>query len=143
MIEDLQRRLSQLQQLDVNKLLNEILISLSEDIKKMNTLDQLFGKGIKTTGESLPPYTPFTVKKKKEKNQRYDHMTLKDTGDFYAAWFVKAGRDSITLGSTDRKTLELMSRYSDVPGLTDENLDLLREKVKPLLIERLRVLEAN
>lgn len=139
MIEDIEKRISQLQQLDVNNLLNEILTSLQDEIIKFNTLDQLFDKGLTTDSKELPAYRPFTVKIKSAKGQRVDHMTLKDTGDFYAAWFVKMGKDSITLGSADGKAIELDTRYpGGIFGLTDDSLEKLRNFVKPLLIERLR-----
>jgi hypothetical protein len=96
----------------------------------MNTEDQLYDKGIDSLGRSLGDYAPFTVEKKKAKGQRYDHITLNDTGAFYDSWVVVVSRDAFTIDADDSSLYDepLFQVWgNDVAGLTDENMDVLRD----------------
>ena len=47
---------------------------------------QLYEYGINSLGiriDTYDPYSPYTVRVKKEKGQPYDRVTLRDTGDFH------------------------------------------------------------
>jgi hypothetical protein len=141
MIEDIEKRIAQLKLVDVDKILKDIIQQLTEYVVNFNKFDQLYEKGIYTSGQQLPPYVPATIKRKIKKNQPYDRKTLKDTGDFYSGWFVKLGNDAFTLGSDERKNIFLQANWgSEIFGLTDESIEKLRALVLPLLQERLKVI---
>ena len=72
--------------------------------------EQLFEEGETSTGQSLGPYSQFTVKLKKLKGQRVDHVTLKDTGEFYKTFDVIVALDGsffqiVADGDKDDKNL--------------------------------------
>ena len=109
---------------------------VKEEIIYLNTEEQLFEKGVDSKGVRIGDYSPFTIMEKVRKNQRYDHITLKDTGQFYDSWTVKIGRGFIELNASPIKDEDnLFEIYGeDVLGLTNESI----EKLKPLLIEQYR-----
>lgn len=82
---------------------------------------QLYEFGHNPLGISIGSYTPKTIAIKKEKGQPYDRVTLRDTGDFYAAFHLSVDKAGFTISSTDWKTEELLEKYGNVFGLTEEN----------------------
>jgi len=54
----------------------------------LNTIDQLYNEGIDSLGNSLGEYSAYTKSIKGAKGQRTDHITLKDTGEFYNSFRV-------------------------------------------------------
>ena len=71
---------------DVDSLLVEAFESAKAEIIKLNTIEQLFKKGVDNENKAIEPaYTPTTVSIKKSKGQPTNRVTLKDTGDFYKA----------------------------------------------------------
>jgi len=111
---------------DDNLWINSIDGKVKAFIIQMNTIDQLYNKGIDSLGEKVGggEYRPLTIAIKKHKGQRYDHFTLKDTGAFYDSWVVKVDRDGLILDADDSSFYDkpLFEVYGeDVLGLTDEN----------------------
>jgi hypothetical protein len=107
-------------------------------IIQMNTEDQLEEQGIDSLGRSLGDYSPYTIIEKQLKGQRYDHITLKDTGAFYDSWVVTVSRDAITIDADDTSLYDqpLFQVWGeDVLGLTDENMDILRAVIADKYIE--------
>lgn len=113
-------------------------------IIQMNTEDQLEEQGIDSLGRALGEYSPFTIAEKRMKGDRYDHITLKDTGAFYDSWIVWVDTTGINLDADDT------SRYDeplfevwgvDVLGLTEDNMIILQEVIAEnyinLIMERL------
>lgn len=104
----------------------------------LNTEEQLYSRGVDSEGAQLsPPYTPLTVEIKKEKGQRFDHVTLKDTGQFYESFKVTAIKsgDLVIEADAQKEDNNLIDKYGeDVLGLTEESLDRFREMVYEELI---------
>lgn len=99
-------------------------------------IDQLFERGIDSKGQSLGEYSPFTISYKKKKGQRYDHVTLRDEGDFYEGFFADADSWPVGINSKDSKTGELTDKYGDdIFGLTKDSTDELNEQIREELIE--------
>lgn len=101
--------------------------------------DNLFA-GIDSEGDEIgPDYRPFTIELKRMLRQPTNRVTLKDTGDFYKSIFLTFGKTSIFFDAKDWKFPDLIKKYgSDILGITDEDLDDLRELIKPDLIELFR-----
>lgn len=117
----------------------EVIEESEEDIVQLN-LDQL-NEGVTADGSDIQPeYTPFTVRIKKRKNQPFDRVTLKDTGDFYSKVFVKPFGNQFQISSDDPKTAMLVKKYGDkIFGLTEQNKhDLAEIILKPRFIEKLK-----
>lgn len=126
-----------------------ITITNKGEIKKfivdLNTLGQLYEKGIDSWGENIQPegYSIYTIegtskyKGKKAKNQRYDHVTLNDTGEFYKSFEVNIYDDySFTIKANDDKQgTELTKIYgNEIVGLGTENESKLMDKIFPLIM---------
>lgn len=76
-----------------------------------------------------PLYTPFTKRIKRFKGQPTDRVTLKDTGDFYAAMgiIIDRNRKAFLLINRDSKIAKLTRKYGNyILGLTPEDIDFLR-----------------
>lgn len=113
---------------DDNLWFNAVDGRVKEFVIQMNTIDQLYEEGVDSLGRSLGDYAPFTVEKKKQKGDRYDHITLKDTGAFYDSWVVKVDRKGLLLDADDSSKYDepLFKVWGeDVLGLTDENMEKL------------------
>ena len=110
------------------------------EIERMNTIDQLYNQGIDSKGRSLGDYSPYTVMIKQSDGQRYDHITLNDTGAFYRSFTVVVDRDGLTIDADDssRYDVPLLVVYGeDVLGLTSQNMQKLIDIVRDEYIEYL------
>lgn len=112
-------------------------------IVHLNTEEQLFEKGIDSTGETLTnslgrtAYTPLTVKIKQSKSgkaSKVSNITLYDTGEYYESHAVKVTSKGFTITSNPNKgDTNLYNEWgSEIVGLTEESL----QKLIDLLLER-------
>ena len=118
-----------------------IVINSEEIIVEMNAEKQLYNMGITSLGidiNSFAPYKEFTIKKKKEKGQPTDRVTLRDTEDFHKSFFVDAKEEEFEIKAGDWKTERLILRYGDeIMGLTGENLTtLIWQHIYPYICEQ-------
>lgn len=132
-MEDVERLLNNLNKLNIN----DIFYSLWSDNKVQNYIidlntegeqtSQLYNLGIDSEGNSLGEYSPYTIQFKVDKGQRFDHITLKDTGDFYETFKVKPNKKGFELVANPNKDDDnLFEIYGkEIVGLTDENQKLL------------------
>jgi len=107
---------------------------VQDEIIRLNTEEQLEEQGIDSLGREIGDgdgYSPLTIMYKKMKGQRYDHITLKDTGEFYNSWVVRVTVNDITIDANDQKEdTALFEVYGvDVLGLTEENLTYIKEMI--------------
>ena len=108
---------------------NSVDQEVKDMIIQMNTEDQLEERGVDSIGRQLGDYAPYTIIEKKLKGQRYDHVTLKDTGAFYDSWVVTVNRNYIEIDADDTSHYDVPLFQvwgEDVLGLTPENMDILR-----------------
>ena len=85
---------------------------------------QMYELGIDGNGESLGQYSPLSVSIKKSKGQRYDHITLLDTGEFYEKIKFSVSDSFFEVDSSGRikEDGDILDRWSeDVFKLTEEN----------------------
>jgi len=125
------------QQLD--KILIDSVKKFEAEIIDMNTAQ--LDAGINGEGNPIEPaYTGFTVRVKQEKGQEYRFPTLEDEGDFKRDFFMTTGKDYFALGSSDIKTQKLERKYGkDIFGLTQENIDAVKDLIRPDVIEALKL----
>lgn len=117
--------------------------SIKNEIIRLNTQEQLFKKGIGADGLKLtPPYTANTVRLKRLKGQRTDHVTLKDTEDFYKSFRVSVNKVTIEItADTIKEGNDLIDKYGDeILGLTDESKEKLSRMA---LIEYIKYWQEN
>lgn len=139
-VEKLERILSNLQDWQANSegYIITIASEFEDDLLRLNK-EQL-NQGIKSDGEEIyPPYTPFTVSVKRANNQPFDRVTLKDTGAFQRSFFGDFSGGEIKVKATDRKTTELVDKYTlQIFGLTEENLTIFAQIILPKVQEEFR-----
>ena len=130
---------------DVHESINNSVRNNEQQLLGMNRNEQLFERGVDSNNCELPQYRPATIVAKMAKNQRFDHTTLKDTGEFHSNFKIITRPTEIefTANSTPRDgrdlTIHLQARYGvDIFGLTEENKDKLRNIVRKEIIEELR-----
>ena len=99
------------------------------EIIRLNTDDQLYEEGILSDGSYLPDYSETSVN---VYGKSAGHITLKDTGEFYQSFVVKVNNTGIMIVANDVKDDTVLSdRYGiDILGLTEENLQVIREMLK-------------
>lgn len=117
-------------------------------IVELNSEEQLFEKGITSTGVSIAdyaPYSPVTVEIKQQKGQPVNRVTLRDEGDFHASFAIVADNEQFEIVANDWKVKDLTLYYGDeILGLTDDNIRVAaREFVYPELMEKARKIILN
>ena len=151
-LEGLSTRLDKIISVDVTLIIENILRDegFQRFIIELNTkgqpTSQLFEEGIDALGVSLGQYAPTTIEGtanfegKKEKGQRFDHITLSDTGKFYKSFAIKVQNGGfLIVADPNRGDTNLFDDFGkNVVGLTDNNLqiviDAIREKLVPTII---------
>jgi len=102
---------------------------------------QLFEQGIDALGTSLGKYSGFTEEQKKKDGQRFDHITLKDTGEFYNSFAVKVQNGGfLIVADPNKDDSNLFDDFGKgILGLTDENLqlviDAIKDKIIPIILQ--------
>lgn len=155
----LRRLVASVKKLDSDKMLKTVLSnsSIQHDILDQNRLDQLYERGVDAEGNELGEYSPKTIRHKKQKGQRYDHVTLSDTQKFYESFrFVNDKKDFKIKADTIKKgeanpdfgkiiqlsngkfvtstvkgepDTDLMDRYGKIIGLDNESISHTRDWV--------------
>jgi hypothetical protein len=70
---------------------------------------------------------------------RTDHITLKDTGEFYKSFRIKVENDGFKItADTIKENTDLAQIYPDVIGLTKESKQMVSELITPYFIESIR-----
>ena len=126
--------------------LNEVAFKIASEkevkdlVIRLNTKDQLFELGQDSLGDSLGEYSPFTVEKKKDKNQPFNRITLKDTGEFYNSFVVVPYRGGFIIKANPiKEDSNLFDDFgTDIIGLNETNLSILREVYKEKTLEVLK-----
>jgi len=112
----------------------------------LNTQEQLFEQGIDSKGRSLGEYSIATIEGtrnflgKKQKGQRFDHITLKDTGDFYKSFAVQLEGTTIRITADGQKEdTNLFQEYGiDIVGLTEDSMSVLATAAIPIIQKHLK-----
>lgn len=124
---------------ELNDIARQVVRYFQDDIVEMNQKRLFSGKY--TNNQFIKPdYKRVTVDIKNAKGQVSDHVTLKDTGDFYESIYTSAGQNSFYVGATDPKTNDLVEKYGDsediLLGLSEEQIEQFRELSTHLFVEK-------
>jgi len=133
--------LKKVKKFDVNRILREVWRNprVQNFIIELNTegqtTSQLFAKGEDIFGVSLGDYSVFTIQEKVRKNQRFDHITLRDTGAFYETFTVfpllMGFRLEAKGDKPDGESVFDSFDESRVVGLSESNLIILSVFIQP------------
>jgi hypothetical protein len=135
-----------------NKLMQEALnnTSIQQEVLDLNRIGQLYDEGIDSKGVSLGEYSPATIqgtsnfKGKIEKGQRYDHITLNDTGEFYESFRFKNEKDGFVIeADTLKDGMDLADSFGkEIIGLTNDSkkslIGWLIEPIRSAIAQTLR-----
>ena len=120
------------ERLNIKKIYLDAVEDSKEIAMDLNTDDQLFAKGIDSTGSRLAPYAPGYAALKRTLNPN-GVTDLKLSGDFHSGWFINSNLNKIVFGSRDSKSSMLSRKYgADIFGLTPPNqYDWARGEILP------------
>lgn len=141
-IDDLKKRVMMFNDgLTSGEFIKDIVEENEAFIVELNSEEQLFEKGITSTGVSIADYAPYsqvTVEIKRQKGQPVNRVTLRDEGDFHASFAIKADNEQFEIVANDWKVKDLTLYYGDeILGLTDDNIVVVaRDFVYPELMEK-------
>ena len=113
----------------------------ADNATELNVEQQLAGE--RSDGTTIePPYRAFTIRKKIEKGQPIDRVTLEDEGDYHNSLRIRAYENKFEIFATDWKSDQLNDKYnsggSQILGLQDKSIDELRSFMLPDFISFVR-----
>lgn len=113
---------------NINTYLEAATIEAEDTITDMN-ISQLYDSGENRDGEKITPkYAPITVEIKREKGQPTNRVTLRDTFEWQASFYVQLYPDGFEIMASDWKTGQLKEKYGDeILGLQDVMVTYLIE----------------
>ena len=141
-ITDLRKRVADFNEaLTSGRIIQNIIWDNEAYIVDLNAEEQLFEQGINRLGVEISdyaPYSPVTIAIKEEKGQPTNRVTLRDTGDFEASFFLEVGDKQFEIKASDFKTEDLIKKYGrQILGLTNENIaKLIWQYVYPDLLTK-------
>lgn len=139
MFDGIKRVCRNVKNVDHHKILEDIFSvpALQMDMVDMNR-EQMYDFGIDSQGKTLGEYAPVTIThwkplaQKDGRDGRSDHVTLKDTGDFYDSIRIKNQREEIRItGDMEKPNRDLQVIYPWALGLTRENLSKVAGWILP------------
>jgi len=143
-------KLSGIARINAHAVIQEIFQdkTIQDEIVRLNTIDQLFEKGENSLGVRLEniggEYSYVTILRKNQLGQPFDHITLKDNGDFYKSFEVIAntGDTYVTIKTNPFKEgKNILDRWgADVVGLNTENTQWLRNEIRTQIISKVKIL---
>lgn len=149
MLGKLFKLIDNVQSLNKNEVMYEVLQdkTLQAEVLDLNTQKQLYDEGVDSLGRSLGEYSAATIygtstfEGKISKGQRYDHITLNDTGRFYNSFRFVNEADGFTITAdsiTDEGTDLTKTFGQEIIGLTSESKAILIDEIKPRMVEVVR-----
>lgn len=124
-------------------MLEDIIMQKEDAIVSAIADDQLYRRGITGKGRkimSYAPYTPYTIRIKKQKGQPTTRVTLRDTGAFHSSMFIVFEADGFYITASDEKTQALIAKYGEeIFALTNKNFTrIIRSHVRKELVKRIK-----
>jgi len=134
---------------NVNKLdINDVFLAMwkrndtQDYIIELNTEEQLYEEGIRSDGSEIGNYTSYTkqLKTTGSGDSRIDHITLKDTGEFYKSFKVTPNKKGFRLTANPNKDdTNLFTEFGvNIVGLTKESVHKLIDFIEPMFNKELQ-----
>lgn len=132
-----------LMRLDRDQIVKQVIEtpSLQTQIIDLNQA-QLYEHGVDSKGDSTGGYASATIygtnnfKGKIQKGQRYDHVTLKDSGASYASMRLVIDRGVFKIAGDFPDSVD--EQWPDAMGLTDESKAEIMPEIKERTIDLIR-----
>lgn len=138
---------NRLKNVNANSILSQVFKDrdLRDEVVRLNTEEQMYEEGVDSEGKSLGQYAPITVSFFKPKaalegrDGRTDHITLKDTGEFYRSFNTRVEKDGIVIvADAIKEDTDLTQIYPALLGLTNESLNSLIPDIREAAASVLR-----
>jgi hypothetical protein len=116
---------------------------MEDKIYKMQQEQLATGK-LESGGAILPSYSQWRFEDRKDLGLQVSYPDLKETGRHYASFFLRFGKDYFEIDNSDEvdKIDYLKVHYNtkrgEIYGLTDPNLQMLINELRPLIIDEIR-----
>lgn len=133
MASDLEDLIKAVDNLDINKVSQEVIRDHKEDYTDLNR-EQMW-EGLRSDNTLIkPPYAGLTIVEKERKGLPFDRVTLFDEGDFQKAMATDVDGEDIITSSSDYKTADLQEKYDtsrgSIFGLNKKNTDTFADKIE-------------
>ena len=129
MLEPLHKLFNQIATLDIDNVMFDVWEGedVQETIIELNTIGQLFNRGIDSDGQSLGDYSAFTIKKKRADGLPFDRVTLRQDGIFYGSFNIIPEKDGFIIDADPIKdSQDLTETYGEaIIGLTSDSKEQL------------------
>lgn len=125
---------------NINSRLEAATIEAEETIIDAN-ISQLYDSGERRDGKKITPaYSPKTIAIKRKKGQPTNRVTLRDTFDWQASFYIQYYPYGFEIKASDWKTDELKEKYGDeILGLQDSVIqEICKQLYTPRLIKELK-----
>lgn len=114
-------------------------------IIKLNTESQLFDLNVDSEGVQLSStggnYSPVTLLLSGTRKDSLSAINLKDTGDMYGSARVRVENGTVFITmDTVKDGVDLIDRWGDFVGLTDESLQIVIDAIEEILPEIIKEL---
>lgn len=128
---------------NINKYIREEIEDIEPFICDMNAQNQLYELGVNSDNKKIADYAPYTsttIAIKRLKGQPTNRVTLRDSGDFHASFFLDIDDYKFFIDATDDKVNKLAFKYGEnIFGLTDSNInELTWEYIYPMLLDKIK-----
>ncbi len=137
----LKKFLNNIISLDQNAILRSAITKNEKAIIRLNTMEQIYKQGITSEGnlirpkdKSYPLYSVQYTNRKKRLGILQGHIDLSLSGAYLKSWQIlqQAGSYKITgqryVTGGFQLGEHLVSRYGNIEGLTDENMNIVKNK---------------
>lgn len=128
-----------LSKIDFIDLASEVLLGMDKFIADLNRKQLAEGK--RSDGSNITPeYKTITKILKSDLSGLagvIDHVTLYSKGDLHKSITADIYSEKLVLDATDSKTPELLEKYGEWLGLTEESLVILRKEFLPRYVKAL------
>lgn len=134
MIEEIEDRIKKIRTVagELNVIMNEILRLNAGLIIQMNVEQQR--KGVNAKNARIGTYAESTKKARKRKGLQVSFVDLEVTKNYHKSFAITYGKDFIELAAPEvLYSIFLDNHYPDLFGLSEENINQLREKIAPAL----------
>ena len=104
--------------------------NLKADIISLIQKNQLEDKGVDEDGEVIGYYSALTEQISKGKKQQGEHFTLNDSGEFFKSFYITVLKDSFVVNADYVKMQDQDWWSENILGLTDESIEVVKERIK-------------
>lgn len=125
------------------------LPEIKQFILRLNRVEQLYLEGLDVNDRIIGTYSYLTALEAGEESYIFNGLvsnkrvgepyTLFDTGEFYDSFKVRILSDGFVIeADTQKDDGDLIDKYGEILGLTQNSKDELAQKIKPFIIDALQ-----